>query len=252
MARLPAALGSEELARLIPDLEPVTLQANQVLFRYGDVIDYTFFPLTAVASLVSLLEGGKSVEIGLVGREGAVGLPSLPTANRALYSAEVLVSGQAVRLRAEALRRYYALNDPLCRQLILHAWPLFTQFSRLAVCNLCHHIPARVSRWLLMLQDRAAEDEFHLTHEQIAAHLGIRRSGVTVLLGQLEAAGAIRAGRGRVRIVDRSKLEAVSCECYRYLVEESKLAEVSHNAPVNGTKTPGYGWPQHAEQVCYT
>lgn len=247
-----ASLSEEELARLTRDLEPVTLQANQVLFRYGDAIDYTFFPLTAVASLVSLLEGSKSVEIGLVGREGVVGLPSLLGPDRALYSAEVLVPGQAVRLRAEALRKYYAMNDPLCWQLILHAWPLFTQFSRLAVCNLCHHIPARVSRWLLMLQDRAAEDEFHLTHEQIAAHLGIRRSGVTVLLGQLEAAGAIQAGRGRVKIVDRCKLEAVSCECYRYLVEESKLAEAQPSAPVSEAKTPSYYRPQQAERVCYT
>ena len=158
-------------------------------------------------------------------------------------------------MRAEALRKYYAMNDSLCWQLIQHAWLLSTQFSRLAVCNLCHHIPARVSRWLLMLQDRAVAEEFHLTHEQIAVRLGIRRSGVTVQLGQLEEAGAIQAKRGRVRIIDRSKLEAVSCECYRYLVAESEWAYLQPSAPKPSVKTPSQYWPRQMERsngVLYT
>jgi len=250
-----ASLSTEELARLAPDLEEVTLQANQALFRYGDSVDYTYFPLTAVASLLSLLEGGKSVEIGLVGREGVLGVPTMLGSNSATYTAEVLVPGQAVRVRAEALRKYYAMNDPLCPQLIQQAWSLSTQFSRLAVCNLCHHIPARVSRWLLMLQDRAAVDELHLTHEQIATRLGIRRSGVTVQLGQLEEAGAIEAKRGRVRITDRSKLEEVSCECYRYLVAESAWAYLQPSAPMPSLRTPSQYWPrqiEHSKAVLYT
>jgi CRP-like cAMP-binding protein len=228
-------------------LELIKLQANQALFRYGDALDYTYFPLTAVASLLSLLAGGKSVEIGLVGREGVIGLPTMLGPSSAIYAAEVLVPGQALRVRAEALRKYYVMNDPLCRQLIQHSWSLSTQFSRLAVCNLCHHIPARVSRWLLMLQDRAVVDEFQLTHEQIATRLGIRRSGVTVQLGQLEEAGAIRAARGRIRITDRSKLEEVSCECYRYLVAESEWAYVQPSAPKPSVKTPSQYWPRQVE-----
>ena len=247
--RILASLSAEELARLSPDFEQVTLPVNQSLFRYGDAVESIFFPCTAVISLVCLLEGGRGVEIGLVGREGLVGLQTVLGPHNATYAAEVLVPGRAMMVRAGALRRHYMLHDPLYQQLLLHSGALLTQFSRLAVCNLCHHIPERVCRWLLMLQDRAAADEFHLTHEQIAEKLGIRRSGVTVQLGQLEAAGAIQVSRGRIKILDRRKLEGLTCECYRYLGAEAGLADVLPSALKGNAEAPSPHWPRQIDRA---
>jgi len=222
--RILASLSPEELARMSPDLEPVTLRANQSLFHYGDSVDHTFFPFTAVVSLVCVLEEGKSIEIGQVGHESLIGLQTMLGPDIALHTAEVLIPGRAVRVRTEALRRHYASNSWLNRQLTFHLWSLLNQFSRLSACNLCHHIPERVARWLLALHDRAGVDDLKLTHERIAERLGVRRAGVTFQLGSLEEMGAIQSGRGRVKITDRAILEKISCECYKRLAEESKLA----------------------------
>lgn len=226
--RILASLSPTELAQMPGDFEPVTLRANQALFRAGDTVEYAFFPNTAIASLVCLLENGKSVEIGLVGYEGMVGSPVLFGSNKAIYSAEVLVPGQAIKVRIETLRQRAALNVSFQRLLMLHCQSLMAQFSQLAACNLCHHIPERVCRWLLLLHDRTSLDEFQLTHEQIAERLGIRRAGITIQLGQLEALGAIQASRGKIRVIDRHKLEAGACECYRCLSSESQLTVVPH------------------------
>lgn len=221
-----ASLSSAESAQILRDCELVTLRANQTLFRTGETVEYAFFPSTAVASLVCLLESGKSVEIGLVGYEGLVGSPVLFGSTRATYSAEVLVPGQAIKVRIDILRQQATLNASLHRLLMLHFQSLMAQFSQLAACNLCHHIPERVCRWLLLLHDRTRWDEFQLTHEQIAERLGIRRAGITIQLGHLEAQGAIQASRGKIRVIDRHKLEAGACECYRCLSSESQLTVV--------------------------
>jgi CRP-like cAMP-binding protein len=243
-----ASLPPEELNCRAGDFELVTLQANQSLFRYGETIDYIFFPLTTVASLLCLLESGQNIEIGLVGREGLIGLPSVIGSTRAIYSAEVLIPGQAIRVRTETMRTCFALHEGGCQQLMHYSLSLLTQFSQLAACNLCHHIPERVCRWLLLLQDRSAQDEFQLTHEQIAIRLGIRRSGITTQLGQLEEKGAIEAHRGRIKIVDRRKLEAVSCECYRCLAEEFKLTAAPSSVAIASVGSANK-WRQPIDRV---
>jgi CRP-like cAMP-binding protein len=202
----------------------MTLGEGQILFRYGEMIHHAYFPVTAVASLVSLLEEGKCIEIGMVGFESVVGLPAILGPNVAIHTAEVLVPGRMLRIRIDVLKEHLGRNDPLCRQLTLHMWSLLAQFSRLAVCNLCHQIPERLSRWLLSLQDRATTNEFRLSHEQIAEKLSIRRSGVTIQLGSFERMGAIESGRRRIRIVDREILKMHSCECYRRMSEEAGLS----------------------------
>lgn len=224
------SLPSNELDCILANSELVALQVNQSLFRCSESVDHIFFPLTSVISLLCLLEDGKNVEIGMVGREGLVGLPTVIGSNRAIYDAAVLIPGQAIKVRAETLRACLAQNKPVFRQLMRYSLSLLTQFSRLAACNLCHHIPERVCRWLLLLQDRASQDEFQLTHDQIAIRLGIRRSGITVQIGQLEEIGAVQAHRGRIKILDRYKLEAIACECYRYMGEESKPVSVQSYA----------------------
>jgi CRP-like cAMP-binding protein len=220
-------------------MEQVTLQADQSLFHYGDLVKSAFFPLTAVVSLRCLIEEGKSIEVGQVGHESLIGLPALLGPDIALHTAEVLIPGRAVMIRTESLRRYYATNDWLHRRLAFHLWSLLNQSSRLSVCNLCHRIPERVSRWLLTLHDRAKMDDLNFTHERLAELLGVRRASVTIQLGVLAGMGAIRSGRRRVRIIDRDKLKMVSCECYKYLAEEYKLVHLQERgnewAPRNGS-----------------
>jgi CRP-like cAMP-binding protein len=224
------SLPSGELDFILADYEPVTLHFNQSLFRCSDSVDHIFFPLTSVISLVCLLEDGKNVEIGMVGREGLVGLPTVIGSNSAIYDAMVLIPGRTIKVRAQTLRTCLAQNKSVFRQVMCYNVSLLMQHSRLAACNLCHHIPERVCRWLLLMQDRAEQDEFQITHEQIANRLGIRRSGITVQLGQFEEIGAIQSRRGRIHILNRHKLEEIACECYRHLVEESNLLSMQSYA----------------------
>jgi CRP-like cAMP-binding protein len=243
------ALPLDELVRLSAGFELVPRAANQPLFRHGDAVDYVVFPLTAVVSLLYLQEDGKNVEIGLVGREGLVGLPALLGPNKAIYSAEVLVPGQAIKARASALKMQCETSEALCQQVMLQSWAHLLQFSRLSACNLCHHIPERVCRWLLMLQDRTRQDEFHLTQERIAERLGIRRAGVTVQFNRLEQLGAIQARRAWVKILDRSRLEVIACRCYQGLAEKPQSVAVRPPVAENGAGSAKQWWPQQAERT---
>jgi len=242
------SLPLNELVRLSAGFELVTLEANQPLFRNGDAVDDVVFPLTAVVSLLYLQEDGKNVEIGLVGREGLVGLPALLGPNNAIYSAEVLVPGQAIRVRASALKMQCETSEMLCQQVKLQSWAHLMQMSRLSACNLCHHIPERVCRWLLMLQDRTRQEEFHITQERIAERLGIRRAGVTVQFSKLEQLGAIHVRRARIAILDRSKLEEIACRCYQGLAEKPKLVAARQHAAKAGVGSLNQWWPQQIER----
>jgi CRP-like cAMP-binding protein len=223
MNRILASLPSEEFAELVTDLEPVKAQVGQALFHYGDEVKYAFFPVTAVASLVYLLEDGKSIEVGMVGPESGIGLTTILGSHIADHTAEILIPGLVMKVRVEVLARHFGTGDFICQQLTLHMGLRHAQITRLAVCNLCHHIPERLSRWLLTLLDRTRTNEFQISHEQIAERLSIRRAGVTSQLGEFEKMGAIEAGRRRIKIIDREKLKRFSCECYRCLSEETTL-----------------------------
>jgi CRP-like cAMP-binding protein len=226
MNRLLDSLAPEEFASIAPDLESVSLRCGQCLYRYGDPIDYVFFPVTTVASLICLLPDGKSSEIGMVGRESAVGLTTALGLNLAAHTAEALIPGRALRIPAHVLKRHCGAHESLRSQVSLRLWLQLAQFSRLASCNLYHQIPERVCRWLLTLQDRSCSDEFHITHEQVAERLGVRRSGVTIQLGSLEQSGAIESGRRRIKVVSRDVLGRISCECYERSAQETGWAHL--------------------------
>jgi CRP-like cAMP-binding protein len=227
MNKLLDSLPLEEMASIGQDLEPVSLRRGQCLYRYGDPTTHVFFPGTTIASLVCLLPDGKSSEIGMVGPESGAGLPTALGPNVAAHTAEALVSGRALKIRADALKRHYDAHETFRRQVTSQLWLQLAQSSRLASCNLYHQIPERLCRWLLTLQDRSSMDEFQVTHEQIADRLGIRRSGVTIQLGSLEELGAIELGRRRIKIVRRELLRRISCECYERSAQEANWASFS-------------------------
>ena len=211
---LLAALPREDYQSLLGELEPVTLTAGEVLYESGERIRHVYFPGDAQVSLVIVMPDRKVLEIGLVGREGMVGIALALGAEASPVRALVQGSGSALRMKAasfrEALGRCLALQHELHR----YAYAKLVQARQTAVCNRFHQIEARLAGWLLMTRDRVRSDQFHLTHKFVAASLGIRRVGVTNAAGALQRCKLISYRRGNIRILDRKGLKAASCGCY--------------------------------------
>ena len=213
--RLLGALPPSELALLTPYLERVQLEQRAQLFAPEQRIAHVYFPDTAVISLVSRLEDGRSVEVGTAGSEGMAGLSLFLAEDTSSFEAFAQIAGTAHRMDAKEFVRLAATSEALHRMLLRYTQAFLTQVAQTAACNGAHLVEERCARWLLMTSDRVDGDEFALTHEFLAFMLGVRRAGVTVTMRALQDAGIIAYGRGRIGIVDRAALEAVSCECYR-------------------------------------
>jgi CRP-like cAMP-binding protein len=193
-----------------------------VLFRAQEPLTAVYFPDTAVISLVSRLESGQVLEVGLVGRDGIVGTPLLSGVQTTTYDATVLVPGSARRVSADVLRRELLASISAYSVIERFVHVLLVRSMQLSVCNALHEIERRCIRWLLTVDDLTAGREIALTHEELATILGVRRPTVTLVLGSLQRAGLIRESRGRIVIEDRSRLEAASCECYRLMRDEHR------------------------------
>ncbi len=212
--RLLAALPPEELERLRPRLRAVELPFDHTLYPADGEIDAVLFPEGGMCSLLATLEGGEQVEVGIVGREGLIGLPLVFGDDRSLVEARVQMEGTALRLGAAALRAAMAESAALRGLLHRYALAFQAQVTMTAACNARHAIEQRLARWLLIAHDRAGADEFPMTHEFMAMMLGVRRPGVSLAAGVLQKAGLIHYVRGRMAVTDRPGLEAASCECY--------------------------------------
>ena len=217
--RLLAALPREEYARLAPRLEPVALELSRVLFRPEEEISHVYFPAKAIVSLLTDLEDGTGMEVGLVGWEGMVGVSAVLGGSETKV-ATVQGAGEALRLRVEALREEFGRGGVLQAQLLRYTHALMTQISQTVVCNVRHNLDGRLARWLLMYHDRRESDEFSLTHEFMANMLGVRRAGVTEVATRLKERGFIRYSRGHIAILDRAGLEQFACECYPAVKEK--------------------------------
>jgi CRP-like cAMP-binding protein len=220
--QLLAHLPSEVAARLAPYFERVQLQRQQVLFRAQEPLAAVYFPDTAVVSLVSRLESGQALEVGMVGCDGIVGTAFLPGVATTTYDAIVLIPGSARRLSADVLRRELLANISLHTAIERFVHVLLLRSLQLSVCNAFHEIEGRCMRWLLTVDDLVGDTEILVTHEELATMLGVRRPTVTLVLGSLQRAGLIRERRGRIVIKDRSRLEAATCECYRLMRDEQR------------------------------
>jgi CRP-like cAMP-binding protein len=211
--RLLAALPREEYEWLAPHLKEVSLTLSQVLFNPGDEIAYAYFPTDSIVSLLTDLSDGSGMEVGLVGREGLVGISAILGGSETKV-ATVQASGGALKIRAGVLREEFHRGGALQNGLLRYTHALMTQISQSVVCNARHPLPGRLARWLLMYHDRLGRDEFELTHEFMAAMLGVRRAGVSEVAIELQRMGFINYQRGRIRIIDREGMEAFACECY--------------------------------------
>ncbi|HEX8922290.1 MAG TPA: Crp/Fnr family transcriptional regulator [Pyrinomonadaceae bacterium] len=228
-----AALPFGEYERLLPDLEFISLPLDVSLYRSGDVIEYVYFPGEGVVSLVTHMRNGASIEVGLIGRDGMVGIPVLLGDDIASEEAIVQIEGGAMRIRSdlfkEGLKRDHS---PLLTQLLLYTRTLMKQVAQTAACNRLHTVEERLSRWLLMCHDRMESDELPLKQEFISHMLGTRRASVGTAATELQAEGLIRYSRGHISILKRKGLEKTACECYRVVKGEADRlgAGLSDNA----------------------
>ena len=210
-------LPAGELDKLLPHARRVTFRARQDLSRPNDPASPVYFPIDSVFSLLLPMQDGRQLEVGIVDHEGLLGIPAVLGLPFNPLRATTQIPGDCLRFApdrfAESLRDCPTL-DGLVRRYIAYGWRSACQN---AACNLLHTVEQRMSRWLLMVQDRTRTAEFPLTQEFLSEMLGVSRQTVTVTAGALQAAGLIDYGRGRVRVVDRAGLEATCCECYQAL-----------------------------------
>ena len=210
LARLPKATRS----RLDAVGQVVDLTLSQVLGEADAPTTHVYFPIDGFFSLLAQVDSEHVIEVGMVGREGMLGIQlALGVATEPLKSL-VQGEGQALRIDAKAFRRELATNAALRSTLDRYVYVLLSQHARAAACLRFHMIEQRLARWLLMSQDRAASDVFQLTQEFLAYMLGVRRVGVTVAAGELQRKHLISYERGEMTIVDRAGLELAACSCY--------------------------------------
>src|SRR6267154_3594637 len=208
------ALPDQEYDLLRPHLEPLDLPQHKILHESGEKIDFTYFLNDGMASLVALSRDGRSVEVGIIGKEGMVGMSLTAGLLRGTFRAIMQMSGNGVRVRSEifldVLVSASSLRSELSRFGLMHG----LQVAQLVACNRLHEIVQRLARWLLMCQDRFDAQSLPLTHDFLAQMLGTGRPSVSLAAGFLENAGLIQNLRGTVKILNRKSLEDTACECY--------------------------------------
>ncbi|HKM61652.1 MAG TPA: Crp/Fnr family transcriptional regulator [Acidisphaera sp.] len=212
---LLAALPADILAQLLPKLAPVDLPRRQSLYVMDHAIDAVFFIESGMASLVRQLDDGVQAEVGIIGREGMLGIPLLHGVETSFTDCFMQLPGDGLRMPAAAFRQELATNPALRALLLRYAEAQSDQVAQTAACNGRHGLEQRLARWLLMAHDRADGDVLPLTQEFMAMMLGVHRPSITITAGILQRAGLIRYASGVITIVDRPSLEAAACECHR-------------------------------------
>jgi CRP-like cAMP-binding protein len=216
---LLAALPPAAYRRLLPGLTPVDLVFNDVLYEPGERIRDVYFPSRSLVSLLTLVEGHLALEVGMVGREGMVGVPLALGVDVSPVRALVQGGGPAQKMSAARFTGEMKSNAPLRRALHCYVHAMMAQISQTAGCNRFHVVEARLARWLLMTRDRVGAPEFRMTHDFLSHMLGVRRVGVTEAASALQGKKLIEYARGNIRILDQRGLEAACCSCYQVVKE---------------------------------
>lgn len=217
---LLAALPVKDYQRVLTQLQKVPLPFMKVLCESGDAGNYVYFPNEGLISLCVVLSDRTPREIGLIGNEGMLGIAAALGMKTTPLRALIQMPGSAMRMKANALRAELKRGGAMQQVLQRYVHALFTQVSQSAACVSAHAVDKRLSRWLVMTHDRAPGDEFEMKHEFMAMMLGVTRSVVTRAAGRLQKQTMIRYTRGQVTVLDRRRLEATACECYRAVKDE--------------------------------
>ena len=218
--RILATLLASEYRRLLPRLEHVSLQHGQIIYRADQEIEAVYFPEDAVVAMVDTTDDRRTVEVGIIGQEGLVGinifLGGIVTPDKAI----VQLPGGAMRMKSKDLRKEVRFGSPLQRLLLEYTRTFLSVISQSVACSQHHSIEQRVARWLLTMNDYAGAREFLMVQESIAAMLGVRRVSITEAAQKFQAEALIRYRRGRISVLDKPGLAARSCECYRFIRQQ--------------------------------
>jgi CRP-like cAMP-binding protein len=215
-----AALLATEYRRLLPKLEHVALKRGEIVYRADQEIEEVYFPEDAVVAMIDTTDDRRTVEVGVIGREGIVGinifLGGVVTPDKAI----VQLPGGAFKMKSQDLRTNVRFGSALQRLLLAYTRTFLAVISQSVACSQHHTIGQRVARWLLTMSDYSGSREFPMDHAWIAAMLGVRRSSITEVSQDLRAAALIGYGRGRIKVVDKPGLVKKSCECYRFIRQQ--------------------------------
>jgi CRP-like cAMP-binding protein len=219
--RLLAALPKKDYQSLQRHLEEVPLIFEEILYQPNELISDVYFPNSGIISLLAAVNGRSTLEVGLVGQEGMLGLAIFMGVSSSQNRAVVQGTGLAMKIKATAFRKECNNGGALPLLLRRYTHSLVTQITQSAICNQFHSVDARLARWLLMTHDRMGNDEFQLTQEFLSNMLGVRREGVSRAAGDLQKRKLITYSRGHLTVLDRAGLEAISCGCYEIIKQES-------------------------------
>lgn len=217
---LLGSLPPEELRHLQPTLEPVTLSLEETLGEAYHQMEYVYFPVDCVVSLLGIMEDGNWAEVSVVGNEGLIGVSLFMGGETAPNRAVVQAGGQAYRLKGSVLKEEFYRGGAMQRMLLRYTLALLAQVAQTVVCNRYHTLDQQLCRWLLLSIDRVGSKQLNMTQELIANMLGVRREGVTESAMKLQKAGLIDYHRGHIEILDREGLENRACACYEVVEKE--------------------------------
>src|ERR1700704_3473415 len=212
-----AALPRKQYQRLLTGLESVALTFGEVLYEPGVRIRHVYFPNDSLVSLLTLVDNHLALEVGMVGREGMVGIPLALGRDVSSVRALVQGAGAAMRMKSARFSEEIRKSPQLQQGVNRYTGALMAQITQTAACNRFHVVEARLARWLLMTRDRLRSGEFRLTHEFLGHMLGVRRVGVTKAARALQGRRLIRYSRGKIKILDQRGLEASACSCYEFV-----------------------------------
>jgi CRP-like cAMP-binding protein len=229
---LLATLSPDVMNRLYPHLTMVALPAGEVLYEAGNDQRHVCFPIDCIVSLLQDVKDGSTSEISMVGREGAVGIASVMGSNRSPWRAVMQNAGFAYRIPGYRMKEEFERHGELLQLMLRYTQARIVQMSQTAACNRHHSIDQQVCRWLLQSLDRLSGPTILVTQELLSNALGVRREGVTVAAGKLQQSGIIEYSRGKITVLDRDRLESLSCECYASVKKETTrlLPAIAHDS----------------------
>ena len=257
MNHLLEALPAEVFNRLLPNLELISLPFGKVLYESGEQLDYVYFPTTAIIYLNYISENGSTVEIGVTGNDGVVGIALYMGGNTTPNRAVVQSAGNAFRIRAKLLLLEFGRGGVFQRILLLYAQYLMTQISQTAVCNRLHSIKQQLCRLLIFNHYLLQSNKLLMTHDLIGNMIGVRREGVSLAAIDLQNAGLIKYSRGIIKILDSNRLKNAACECYQVVKDEyarlfGKYISNSHQSKSISYKNQQFSvWKKIKKDVIY-
>ncbi|HXG82540.1 MAG TPA: Crp/Fnr family transcriptional regulator [Pyrinomonadaceae bacterium] len=226
-------LPEDEYQRFLPDLELTKFARGEKIYLPDEKIEYVYFPNNLVASVVANLENGSTIETGVIGKDGIVGVEIVLSEDAASREVNIQLAGECFRLKSEIFKAAFERSSFVRKQVLRYVGSYISQISQNSACLSFHEIEQRLSRWLLMFHDCSASDELKLTQEFIALMLGVHRPSVSKSANKLQEKGFISYNRGKITILNRKGLEDYSCECYEVDKQFRNLWSVNGNEKNN-------------------